>query len=225
MDFKNEAQEKRAILEDSLVDLVYKHFGNFVLHGGTAIWRCYGGNRFSRDLDFYANMTKNSESSLQKRMHRLLTDSGYPVVEEGYNNKSLTLHITLRGYGTTGKLDITFGRRRGEAVEYKRVDGAKRVVYSLSAEELLNEKSLTYLDKFKNGAAEIQDLYDMLVLKDRVPKPSSKTLHSISVLLAEIGESPPENEKELTNLLLSGVGMPFRNIMESLEGWLHEHTQ
>ncbi|MFH1246948.1 MAG: nucleotidyl transferase AbiEii/AbiGii toxin family protein, partial [Candidatus Micrarchaeota archaeon] len=41
-----------ATLQDEVVDLIYS-ISSPVLHGGTAIWRCYAGNRFSEDLDFY----------------------------------------------------------------------------------------------------------------------------------------------------------------------------
>ena len=42
-----------ARLQDELVELSYSLDNSLVLHGGTAIWRCFGGNRFSEDLNFY----------------------------------------------------------------------------------------------------------------------------------------------------------------------------
>ena len=50
---KREAHRKIAYAQDLIVKEVYSVFNNAVLHGGTAIWRCYNGKRFSEDLDFY----------------------------------------------------------------------------------------------------------------------------------------------------------------------------
>ena len=41
-----------AELQDLLVIELSKRF-DFVLHGGTAVWRIYGGKRFSYDVDVY----------------------------------------------------------------------------------------------------------------------------------------------------------------------------
>ncbi len=123
----NETQLKRAIVEDEIVELLLKHYENFVMHGGTAVWRCYGGNRFSRDVDFYSNLSPSEESVFQKQLHKLLLESGYPIREEKYNNKTRTLHIIFKGNDTTGKMDITFMKAEGRTVEYTRVDGSKRM--------------------------------------------------------------------------------------------------
>ncbi len=93
MDITNEVQLKRAILEDEMVDLVLKHYSNFVMHGGTSVWRCYGGNRFSRYVDFYSNIDLSEEHTFQKRFHKLLIKNGYTITEEKYNNKTKTLHV------------------------------------------------------------------------------------------------------------------------------------
>ncbi len=225
MDFRNDAQYKRAVMEDALVDLVYKEFGAFVMHGGTAVWRCYGGNRFSRDVDFYANLDPHSESVLQKKMHKTLVDDSYQITEEKYNNSTLTLHMIVRGYDTTGKLDITFAHAKGEAAEYARVDGSKRIIYALSPELILNEKIATYADKFKRGTAEIQDIYDMLVLKDRILDPEEKTLSALSKLLDVIEKKPPGNEKGLVNLLLGGAAPGFDYIVKTLRAWLNDNAK
>ncbi|MEM1546291.1 MAG: nucleotidyl transferase AbiEii/AbiGii toxin family protein [Candidatus Methanomethylicia archaeon] len=36
---------------------IYNSFPEAVIHGGTAIWRCYGSNRFSEDVDVYLPLT------------------------------------------------------------------------------------------------------------------------------------------------------------------------
>ncbi|MBM3309818.1 MAG: hypothetical protein FJY77_06125, partial [Candidatus Altiarchaeales archaeon] len=46
---KKQAHKKVAEAQDIIVRELYNVFDNAVLHGGTAIWRCYQGNRFSED--------------------------------------------------------------------------------------------------------------------------------------------------------------------------------
>lgn len=50
---KKQAHKKVAEAQDLIVKELYSVFDGAVLHGGTAIWRCYGGNRFSEDVDAY----------------------------------------------------------------------------------------------------------------------------------------------------------------------------
>ena len=225
MDITNETQLKRAVVEDEVVDLLLKHYTLLVMHGGTAVWRCYGGNRFSRDIDFYSNLDPSEESHFQKQLHKLLVGSGYPIREEKYNSKTKTLHVIFNGADTTGKLDITFMKAMGIAVEYLRVDGAKRIIRAIGPETLLNEKMDAYSDKYKNHGHEIQDLYDMLILKDKIGKPSNDTRRKLSAFLDRIKDSPPKDERGLRQLLLSGVAPSFGNITRILEMWLDDSSK
>jgi hypothetical protein len=146
-------------------------------------------------------------------------------VEEKYNNKTLTLHIIVRGNGTTGKLDITFMKAPGTAVEYARIDGTKRFIYALSPEALFHEKIVTYEDKFKRGANEIHDLYDLLLLKDSVKNPDRTLMKELRNLLSTVGNAPPQNEPELKNLILTGIAPGFSDIIRMLRGWLDENDK
>ena len=56
---KKKLHREIALLQDELIDIIYSIEPNAVLHGGTAIWRCFQGNRFSEDLDFYLTPSKN----------------------------------------------------------------------------------------------------------------------------------------------------------------------
>ena len=56
---KKEFQKKIARAQDIIVEEMGKHFNQVVLHGGTAIWRCYKGNRFSEDVDVYISKDLN----------------------------------------------------------------------------------------------------------------------------------------------------------------------
>ena len=51
---RKQAQKNIASAQDKIVEEIFKVFGKTaVLHGGTSIWRCYRGNRFSEDIDVY----------------------------------------------------------------------------------------------------------------------------------------------------------------------------
>ncbi len=222
MDISNETQLKRAIVEDVIVDLLLKHYGKFVMHGGTAVWRCYGGNRFSRDVDFYSNLEPSEESALQKELHKLLIENGYPIREEKYNNKTKTLHVIFKGADTTGKLDITFAKVNGIAAEYLRVDGSKRIIYTLSPETLLGEKIDAYSNKYERQAHEIQDLYDIVTLKDKIGNPSKDIRKRLAGFVVKIKDNTPKDEKVLRQLLLSGVAPNFGEMIAILERWLDD---
>ncbi len=58
---KKRAHVELAYLQDELVEIMYSLDPKIILHGGTAIWRCLGGNRFSEDLDFYGKETDRAE--------------------------------------------------------------------------------------------------------------------------------------------------------------------
>ena len=51
---KKRQQVEISILQDEMVRIVYNVSVESVLHGGTSVWRCYSGKRFSEDLDFYS---------------------------------------------------------------------------------------------------------------------------------------------------------------------------
>ena len=50
---KKSAHKDIAAAQDLIVSALYEVFNDSVLHGGTSIWRCYKGNRFSEDVDAY----------------------------------------------------------------------------------------------------------------------------------------------------------------------------
>ena len=50
---KKKAHKDIAEAQDIIIRELYTLFDKAVLHGGTSIWRCYGGNRFSEDIDVY----------------------------------------------------------------------------------------------------------------------------------------------------------------------------
>ena len=88
-----------------------------------------------------------------------------------------------------------------------------------------DEKISTHLSKIERRDPEIQDVYDMFTLKDRVPKPSGGTLDGMRSFLRKMAKSPPKNENELQALLLSGVVPTFDYMLSALKDWLHDRSK
>jgi hypothetical protein len=64
---------KIAELQDAVILELSRRF-NFVLHGGLAVWRVYGGKRFSLDIDIYHDNPR--EVNIPFKSTRVLTASG-----------------------------------------------------------------------------------------------------------------------------------------------------
>ena len=67
---KREIHRRIAYAQDLIVNEVYFVFDKAVLHGGTAIWRCYNGKRFSEDLDFYLPNDKKKIEALFENLKK-----------------------------------------------------------------------------------------------------------------------------------------------------------
>ena len=215
MNFKTDDQLEKAKLEDVLVELLYGKYKELVFHGGTAIWRCYSGNRFSRDIDFYIGGRTEAGP--------LLTEISDFLKERGYDGKTRTMHLLVEST-TKMKIDLNLKPKKGAPVEYTRVDGSKMVVLSLTPEELLEEKIEACEDKRRGGGfkqAEVQDFYDiyhLTALCSRKPQ----TARRLAALIEEAEKDPPRNVRSLDHLILSGAAPSFEFMVKKIKEWAHE---
>ena len=86
MEIKEASQLEKAKLEDTVIELLYSRHKDLVLHGGTSIWRCYSGNRFSRDLDFYMKVSSKAERMLRYgELPEFFKEHSFSIKEKGYN--------------------------------------------------------------------------------------------------------------------------------------------
>ncbi len=190
-----------ALLQDELVEMLYGAFQQEkpVLHGGTAIWRCYQGNRFSEDLDFYANTGKGfRELFLREAAARSLEVTKY--------KQTANLVFTKVSNGSVEvRLEINIRKRVEKVVgEYEKVDGSRMDIYTLSPEALIEEKMAAY-----RGRRLIRDIYDIYHL----------SRHAANVLgMREFLQrmTPPLDEKNLRAVVYSGVAPSFRQMVEVL---------
>ncbi len=216
--FRVEEYRKKAILEDFLVDILYSEYSRkLTMHGGTAVWRCYGGERFSRDIDIY--FKTDSIEDFCKSLLDFLKQKGLAIKERGYFNQINTFSVTVQT-DTKVKLDINFDYAQGDEVDYLTVSGGKRLIIALTPEALLNEKINAYADKIKNKKEEVQDLYDMWVLRNSIPNPLKKTRERLNALLSEIKNKKPVNVYMLELLMLDGLTPSFEKMIGDLNEWM-----
>jgi predicted nucleotidyltransferase component of viral defense system len=193
-----------ALLQDEIIDIVYSLKEKAVLHGGTALWRCFSGNRFSEDLDFYLNADKNFEKEFRKK----LESRGLNLLK--YKKTENSVYSRISNGTTEVRLESALRKTKEfEAREYERADGTYSTVFTLPAEKLLEEKMQAY----KNRKL-IRDLYDVFMLSSAV-KESSELNCKIKEFLEGIPE--PSDEKNLKTIVFSGAIPSFGQMVNAIK--------
>lgn len=189
---KKQAHRDIARAQDSIVEALYKVFDDAVLHGGTAIWRCYNGNRFSEDIDIY--IPKNLEKLNAVFDH--LKDKGFIIEKKKIGENSLFSVLQLNRIVV--RFEALF-KKHDESIlkEYIKADGNLITVYTLSPEELVKEKVGAYLKRRK-----IRDLYDVMFLL-KYANNKKQVQKELKKLVREFEK--PIDEKELKILIIEGL--------------------
>ena len=187
---KREAHKKIAYAQDLIVKEVYAVFDKALLHGGTAIWRCYRGKRFSEDLDFYFPKDKEKIELLFGRLQRL----GFTIKKKKISETSVYSELELDRVSV--RLEATFQRSSGVICDYELSDGNFIAIYSLTPEQFLVEKARTYLKRFK-----VRDLWDVFFLLKQVEHPS--TILELGKVITHYQK--PSDEGDLKVILLEGI--------------------
>lgn len=203
---KKEAHRKLALCQDLIVENLYSVFNDAVLHGGTAIWRCYNGNRFSEDVDVY--IQKNTvEINL---LFEKLEAKGFVIEKKKIGEKSL--YSTLKMDRTSVRFEAIFKKHGGVLKEYQKADGNLITVYTLTAEGFILEKVEAYLKRLK-----IRDLYDIFFLMRYVTKS-----HLVKDRLRELlsNYSHPTDENELRVLVIDGLVPKAEKMLEYIRSKL-----
>ncbi len=217
----DEDKQKKAELEDILIELLYSKYKTLVFHGGTCIWRCYNGNRFSRDIDFYYD-AKRSSAECYTSFADFFKGAEFIIKNRSYNKETGTMQFLVEST-IKMKIDINLNYRYGIPKEYLRADGSKMIVLVLTPIKLLNEKIDTYEDKLSISNVfrqpEVQDLYDIYHLTT-ITKRDAKTAQRLSNLLQSIHNNPPPNIRSLQSLILSGIAPTFDFMLKSIYVWI-----
>ena len=229
MELRDPTHVDKAKLEDMLIEILYSRYTNLVFHGGTAIWRCYSGNRFSRDLDFYMKVKSSSEKMQEYRaVSKFLQENEFIIKEKGYSKLNDTMHFVVESAGIKMKIDINFNYKNGIPVDYCRIDGSRIVVLSLNPIQLLEEKVIAYEDKLNNDGGfkhpEAHDLYDMWYLVSLIKKVDPKIVKKLKGLIAKIENKPPTDISSLDHIVITGLPPSFELMIKRLKEWVNDNS-
>lgn len=188
---KKEIHKNIAGAQDIIVEEIYRVFNDAVLHGGTAIWRCYNGNRFSEDVDVY--LTKDV-----KKLDLLfdnLKKQGFEIEKKKIGENSV--YSKLKINRNEVRFEALFKKVSGSLKEYETAEGNLITVYTLTPEEFIKEKVAAYLKRNK-----VRDLYDIFFLLRFVSNPD-KIRENLNYFVKNFEK--PADETEIKVLILSGL--------------------
>ena len=204
---KRRLHREVAEAQDLVVMGAFDAFPAAVLHGGTAIWRCYGGNRFSEDVDFYLPASARGHADrlgdeLRRRMlqeQKLEETSGSVFARFGAGATAVRFEATFRTV-----VDVVVRR-------YEMVDGSFAAVRTLDVDALVREKAGAYEGRRK--ARDLYDVFSLIRLTDGDPR-------SRSAVRSMLGRfSPPVDERSLRSIIITGSVPTVADMREEIERW------
>lgn len=203
---KRKKHREICLLQDTLIEKLYETIPKAVLHGGTAIWRCYSGNRFSEDIDVYL---EKDRKKIEKFFDKL-KKSGFKIIKKRLKENSL--FSVLKFNDTEIRFEGVFKKVKGIIKEYETCEEFLINVYTLLPEDLIKEKVDSYL-----GRQKIRDLYDIFFLL-RYVKETEKIKPKLKKWLQNFKE--PVDEKELKTLIIFGITPTKKDILEYIKRWI-----
>lgn len=197
-----------AELQDYVIDIIYDEFQpNALLYGGTAIWRCFNGSRFSEDIDIYMD-----KSPFNKFISKL-DEYGLNLT---WRDPELPSRVRISNGITDLLLESKQGYAENEMRTYSRTDGTLKTISVLSPTELLIRKIEAY-----QGRKFIRDIYDLFILTNWLDRTDYMVRSRLAQFLQTIPK--PVDEKVLTSLLYITEGnLGFLQLTGYLKRWLNE---
>ncbi len=211
-ELNTEEQKRIAMLQDTAIDIVDKAIKNYVLHGGAAIWRCYGGDRFSYDLDFYFD---------EKAVCQKIADqaNAYRLRVECVDKKKI--YARIYGYNTHVGIQANRKKAKGITGNFVKYNNSVINVLVLSPTDIFLEKISAY-----NGRTESKDLYDLYLLArgdmggaydvdKRIVRPG------LAALISRF-KKPADSWKDLEVRILHGRLPDLGYVLAYLSKWVGE---
>lgn len=194
-----------ALLQDEAAEVLYGIENNLILHGGTAVWRCYGGNRFSEDLDFYCR----DAVRIEERLKTKLEERGLDVPK--FKKTANLIFCKVSNGSVEIRVEINHSAKKTGAIvrPYEKTDGSFMDVLTLPPEDLVLEKIGAY-----SGRRFIRDIYDMYHLSNYLTD-EIKVRPKIAEFLGLL--KPPVDEENLKAIVYSGKIPSFEQIVEALK--------
>ncbi|MGD0729149.1 MAG: nucleotidyl transferase AbiEii/AbiGii toxin family protein [Candidatus Micrarchaeaceae archaeon] len=205
---KSDVQIAMARLQDSVLEAALEIDIGIILHGGTSIWRCYNGNRFSEDIDIYANdlQARKIKNTLTWALSKRGINLEYPnytnmIFTASSNSSMVKLEIMKpkSGINTTQK-------------EYLRANGSRLIVTTLPVKDLIKEKIDAYISR-----KYVRDLYDIYHLAS-IESLDGKCSEMLKEFIKHV-ESPVDQGK-LEDLIYSGISPSFDTMVDYIKSRL-----
>ena len=197
-----------ASFQDMVIDLLYRTDSSIILHGGTTVWRCFSGNRFSTDIDAYLTNRINAKA-LKRRLSALAADYGINVEKVKDSGNLLFIGFSLNNTYLKVEINHTLKKLNPLATRFERVDGTFTDVLALSPEGLIAEKINAYSDR-----RFIRDIYDVYILSEYAKKePDLKK--KVNDFLSNIAQ--PVDEEDLKVLIYAGPVPSFQSMVSSIK--------
>lgn len=203
LQLKRQIHKELALAQDIMIENIF-NIEEAVFHGGTAIWRCYGGNRFSEDIDLYLPNHNNVENIFRSFENDGLTPLKKKVTKNSVYSKFKYNKVIVRFEAIFKKVDSTI-------VDYTMANGNRTTIYALSPEKLVEEKINAYL-----GRRKIRDLYDIFFLLREV-KERKNVKKKLKNLMNNYSE--PVDESDLKVLIINGITPTSKKMLEYMKRW------
>jgi len=202
---KKKAEREIAYAQDVIVGELYKFFPDAVIHGGTGIWRCYQGNRFSEDVDVYIP----KDLSRIEDFFKSLEAKGFKIIKKRIKENSIYSELEFNNAAT--RFEATFQSKKAISKKYETSESFFINVSTLSPEDLIIEKVETYLKRRK-----IRDLYDICSLLNYV-----ENRNLIKNYLKKLIENyeKPKDEENLANILILGAVPSSNELLVEIRRW------
>ncbi len=197
-----------ARLQDRMIEIIYDYVQtDAVLYGGTAVWRCFNGGRFSEGIDTYVG------PGFEKRFRHAMEDNGLRIE---WQDEEFPLNMRI----ADGKTQVLLEAKNGLLSEsmitqYLRVDGTSMTISALSPAELMIRKLEAY-----GGRRYIRDMYDIVQLTNYLDNKDQYILPKLRAFLKSLGE--PSDADILEALVYKGRAMSFDEMAAYLRRWTDE---
>jgi len=205
--------KKIASTQDLIVENLYNFFPKAIIHGGTAIWRCYSSKRFSEDIDVYIPKEQKKEVLFEEFIDSLKAN-GFVVKKFKFTNNSV--FCKLEKDEIEIRFEVTFRTLKNFLVKpFEATDGTFMNVYTLYTDDLLIEKINAYKSRKK-----VRDLYDIWFLLNLV-EDKNKVKFYITNLLKDLER--PRDYKTLKALIILGPVPTAENLIEGVKTWVKKN--
>ena len=201
---KKKIHKDIAYAQDIVVEEIYKFFPTAIFHGGTSIWRCYNGNRFSGDIDLYLP----KEKKIIENFFDSLKKKGFEIIKKRIKENSIYSEIMING--TQIRVEATFQTKESILKKYETSEGFFINVYTLTSEDLILEKIEAYLKRKK-----IRDLYDIFFLLSYVQE--NRIKEDLKKLIKNFIK--PEDEENLKAIIITGAVPTYEQLFEAIKEW------